>query len=765
MRAMKRIVPSLIATAVLLMGGAGFAAAASPGDEPPRPLAGRALDNVEALARLLGYVRFFHPSDGVAGMTPADWDALAMAGVQRVEGARNPRELAAALDDLFAEIAPGVVVFPLTPPGPPPGAPPTGGGLRWLAWKHRGIDLDSPQGGSYRSERVEIGRVPANASASVYQDLDVERLRGHRVRLSAALRRTAAAGSTANLTLLVYTFSGEGFQDWSQPIPAGGWGRVELDVAVPADAYYMYLSLDLYGEGKLTFDDVRATADGVDVTDHLLNPGFEEVVPGLPPRGWLLDAVPFAADYRLRPVSGGTAGRWAGELSGPHVQPLPLPLHKNLGGGVSVMVPLTLPADAQGTLPRGSQTPVHPVPDKPAGFVPTGNDRTTRLAGVVVGWNVFQHFYPYFDVVPADWPGALTRALTAAATNPDEAAYVRTLRRFLVELQDGHSRVEHPNVTLPVRFAFIWDRIEGQLVITSVEAGATHGMAVGDRVLQVDGRPVEAALAELESLIPGATPQWRKFVALRELAAGRPGGSATLTVQPRSGGPVRTVVVPYSVPTGGSIGMPGSGSPEEPRPDKIAEVRPGIFYVDLSRIDDFDFYDAVEDLAAADGVVFDLRGYPWFLSTVFLSHLIERPVTSDWFNIPIVTRPDRQDWTWRVIHWILPPEAPRLTGRIAFLVDGRAISYAESVMAIVEAEHLGVIVGGPTAGTNGNINPFPVAGGYVLRWTGMQVRKPDGSPHHGVGIRPNIPVERTLAGLLAGRDEVLERGIAAVSQP
>jgi AbrB family looped-hinge helix DNA binding protein len=51
-------------------------------------------------------------------------------------------------------------------------------------------------------------------------------------------------------------------------------------------------------------------------------------------------------------------------------------------------------------------------------------------------------------------------------------------------------------------------------------------------------------------------------------------------------------------------------------------------------------------------------------------------------------------------------------------------------MWIVEAEHLGVLVVGPTGGTNGNFNVFNVAGGFGLRWTGMDVRKKDGSPHH-----------------------------------
>ena len=51
-------------------------------------------------------------------------------------------------------------------------------------------------------------------------------------------------------------------------------------------------------------------------------------------------------------------------------------------------------------------------------------------------------------------------------------------------------------------------------------------------------------------------------------------------------------------------------------------------------------------------------------------------------------------------------------------------------------------------------------GGYSVAWTGMKVLKHDGSQHHGVGILPTAPASRTQAGVAAGRDEVLERGIA-----
>ena len=42
---------------------------------------------------------------------------------------------------------------------------------------------------------------------------------------------------------------------------------------------------------------------------------------------------------------------------------------------------------------------------------------------MALAWNVFQHFYPYFDVVQADWPAELRRALSSAATDEDATTH------------------------------------------------------------------------------------------------------------------------------------------------------------------------------------------------------------------------------------------------------------------------------------------------------------------------------------------------------
>ncbi len=427
----------------------------------------------------------------------------------------------------------------------------------------------------------------------------------------------------------------------------------------------------------------------------------------------------------------------------------------NLGGGVSCRVPLSLYADAGGTLPH-----IPPPPPLPA-ILPSGNDRATRLADVALAWNVFQHFYPYFDVVQTDWSQALREALTGAATDPDEIAFLKTLRRMVAALHDGHGNVYSPRdpatYALPIR----WRWIEGYLVIVRVPPEGPSELRPGDLILKLDGKSADAAVAEAEALVSAATPQWRRFRAVENLELGPHSAPLMLEVQ-RPSGRHFSLTLRHTIPL---EQFTQDRDFAERRPQPLTEIRPGIYYLDLSRITSADLLPALPKLAAAHGLICNLRGYPTEDALALLGHLTEKPITSAQWGVPIIARPDHQQWQFDLSRWDpIPPAEPRIRGKVAFLTDGRAISYAESYLGIVEYYHLGEIVGGPTAGTNGNINPFMLPGGYRIVWTGMRVLKHDGSRHHGVGIQPTVPCAPTIRGVVEGRDEVLERAIEIVEQ-
>jgi len=431
------------------------------------------------------------------------------------------------------------------------------------------------------------------------------------------------------------------------------------------------------------------------------------------------------------------------------VAPIGAEVNRSLGGGVWCSVPLSLYADSTGTLPRG--TLAARQWQRPEGWLPSGGDRATRLADVILFWNIPQHFYPYFDVVGTDWLAQLAPTLRSAARDRDGASFETTLRRLVATLHDGHGNASSANAPslMPLRWRFFGDH----LVVTCVDSTRTGRIRAGDEVVALADRPLATWVEQVAPLASGATPQY-----LRE----------AVCVQLQLSQRTDTVAVDLRTPEGRRYRerVPGRVRywPMALRPDSIAALRPGVMYVDLHRITDADFQRALPSLVDAKGVIFDLRGYPWRISTVVLSHLTDTTLTCARWHIPIVTRPDREDMTFDFSNWPVPPQAPRIRARVAFLIDGSAISYAETYLGIVEHYHLAELVGESTAGTNGNIVTTRLPGKYDVVFTGMKVLKHDGSRHHGVGILPTVPVSPTIAGIAAGRDEQLEKAIKVVSR-
>jgi hypothetical protein len=164
--------------------------------------------------------------------------------------------------------------------------------------------------------------------------------------------------------------------------------------------------------------------------------------------------------------------------------------------------------------------------------------------------------------------------------------------------------------------------------------------------------------------------------------------------------------------------------------------------VDLDRVTDADWKAVVPRLEKAAGIIFDMRGYPSQPGTLALTHVTDNPLRSAKWNVPQVSKPDRIDFAFTESGWELQPAKPFLSARHVFLTDGRAISYAETVMGIVEN--------------------YKLPGGFTVTWTGMKVLKHDGSQHHGIGILPTIPVSRTRKGVAESKDEILLRAVEVV---
>ena len=625
-------------------------------DAPPRALGGQGLINLVAFTRLLGYVRYFHPSDQAAA---ANWGAFAAAAVAELDPAdpaatapTDGETLAAALQRLFAPLAPTLRVFAVgrkPPPldlGPPAGVP--AGELRIVSWLHHGLGAtgDLPP---FSSLRVRGG--PADAQP--------------------------------------------GDPDPRAPFAAdlGGGAACLLPLAVWADG-----------------------------------------------KGTLPAAAPEAGGGAAKPT-GGTAARPAAgaapKTAGGHSG-------KPAGGSSATAATATGAKAATGSATPATGTEAAPV---------TPTDRSSRLAIVMLTWNVLQHFHPGLAAGGVTravaWQKALPEALLDAAEGTGTESLLAALRRMVAATDDGQATIAAAGDRRIYRLPLHWDWIEGQLVVTEVGAGVAD-VRPGDAVTRLEGREVRTELKAAEALVAAATPQWRRWRALARLALGERGEPLRLDVEPAP----HAVTVTHSVPPGELA--PAGAAPK----DAVREASPGVLVVDLGRLADSDLDAALPRLADASGIVFDLRGNVRATDPL-LAHLITAPVETRREMLPAWSRPDREAVRYQPVATPVMPAAPHLAGRLAFLAGARDVGAAESFLATVAELHLGAIVGAPTGGARGSVDSAPLPAGFTVIWTAT--RPAAGAQAAGSPVEPTVAITPTRKGIAAGRDEVLEKALALVT--
>lgn len=734
------------------------------------------IQNLRAFAKLYGYVKYFHPSDEASSI---DWDVFAVYGTGQVKKAKTTRELKEALKSLFLPIAPTIQIYGENekPKDYAKSLPENTAGLKIVAWQHLGVKLNG--WGGYKSLRLNSeNRLPPGSRGRIYQTLsseDMDRCKGRDIELRAALRtHLASSESWGALSIAVTTTGGKNLEYLMDNKLTGvtPWTVCKLNGKIPEGARRVDVGIILSGKGRMWVDEIGLSIVNTNnerQSVKLRNAGFEKLDDERSyPVEWLWPetsqyghSANEAQPYRgmrcllLEPLQELFAER--PKITDTMIKPL--------GSGLMCQIPLALYRDEQGTLGVNDRYAYGKLAGRLEKIDPnvfSVADEDVRLADVIIAWNVFEHFYPYFEVVKVDWDTELANTLQNTLADKNVDQFWDTLFLFVAKLQDGHGFIRRPRLSIPSMglpsgitrgiFPFGVDWVENQVVVT-VSKDPTK-VQRGDVIVSVDGVSAERKLLDIERYLCGS-PQRRRYESLRYFTFGSKEKAANLII--KRGGKIIQVQIERN--------QRGWVREEESIGASIEKIRKDVFYVDLRRAKMTEIQERIDELSTAKGVIFDLRGYPNDNHGI-LSHLMRQKDTSDsWMRIPKIIYPDHERLAGYVCSgWNIQPKEPRIKGKVVFLTDARAISYAESVMGYVEHYKLGEIVGQPTAGTNGNVNPFRLPGGFTISWTGMKVVKHDGSQQHLIGILPTVPVQRTIRGVIEGRDEYLEKAVEIINQ-
>ena len=384
-----------------------------------------------------------------------------------------------------------------------------------------------------------------------------------------------------------------------------------------------------------------------------------------------------------------------------------------------------------------------------------------RLLGLCRYWNMYQYYYPYPYVWTEPWAGVLPALLPRFAAASTPLAYRHAALALFARVHDGHARFYPPDPLLEAergayQVAAEVQFIDDQAVVTSVrhdglvptpplEPGdvLTHfaGVAVADLVRQrlpetgASNRPAQLNTIA-GSLLYCATPQ----VAARVRRAGQ---DILLTVPAG-----RVGTVPPALPAVAD--------------SMYRFLTPEVGYIDMARIKGAKVPAIMRAFAHAKGIVVDQRNYPGdFLFTYLPGFLLAQPTIFAKATQRDRTSPGR--FLWQAPDTIKPHGPTPYTGRVVVLVNEKSRSAAEFTAMGIQATPHGIVLGSQTAGADGNTTAITLPGGLKTLMTGIGIHYPDGRETQRTGLVIDVPVRPTVAGLRAGRDELLDRAIELIT--
>jgi carboxyl-terminal processing protease len=392
--------------------------------------------------------------------------------------------------------------------------------------------------------------------------------------------------------------------------------------------------------------------------------------------------------------------------------------------------------------------------------------REERIAGLSTIWSMAREYFVWFDHAPAlDWDRAYLQALPPVMDAPDEATYWRELMRFTALLRDGHSNA-YPPESMASQF---WSRpglrtarVDSQVLVMEVRDPTLRGRVhIGDRVLTIDGEPVDAYAAR--AVTPYQSSSTAQDLEVRSFDYGLLAGAAdrpvTLELQRADG--TRVVV---QAPRSGYPMVDGPASDRfELRPDGVAVITAGQFESDAA-LELLRQY--APDLLKAKALIVDLRGNGGGSSENglgLLRWLTRSPLPSMRSQVRVN---DPQVKTAPLVVWRPSghnaPQAPIesvFEGPVALLIDARTFSAAEDTAAVFKLMKRGPIVGVPSGGSTGQPLVVPLPGGGMLRICAKRDSYPDGSDFVGEGVQPDVLAPQTVASIREGRDPAFEQAL------
>jgi C-terminal processing protease CtpA/Prc len=385
-----------------------------------------------------------------------------------------------------------------------------------------------------------------------------------------------------------------------------------------------------------------------------------------------------------------------------------------------------------------------------------------KLAGLSALWAQAKFGFANFWHVPQlDWDQTYRTFIPQVLATKSTEEYYRTLQRFYVLLQDGHSNVYPPDQLNISPMPLLTRLVDGHLLILGkrIPGFDMQGLHPGDEILTINGEPaITWGRRHVEPFVFASSPQDRDNRTFgHDLFQASEGTTFQLTTSTPSG--VRNshnlTVPPYQAP---------------PSPDfEFRILSDGVAYVSLNSFGDdtaakeWDMH--WPEISKATSLILDLReneGGSTAVGSHILASLITRSSPGELSHLT--------EWVAAYRAWgepettvqpptdmIEPDPARRFLGPVVMLTSPRTFSAGEDKVVAFAQTHRGSLIGEATAGSTGQPFWFSLPGGGRARICVKHDSFADGREFVGSGVTPDITVHISRSDIVKGSDPVMER--------
>ena len=393
-----------------------------------------------------------------------------------------------------------------------------------------------------------------------------------------------------------------------------------------------------------------------------------------------------------------------------------------------------------------------------------------RLFAVYNWWNAIQYFYPYKHLIGRNWDSVLTRYITPFLQANDSLAYNLALMNLTSEINDSHGALYRLNVAItPYHLSYSFappiavEFIENKLIVTNKTNDSLQDMTklqLWDEITHIDGKTIKEVKEEWRGLFSCSN----ESAFLRDLPYALLTGLQNSTIK-------------LGVLRNGknlSINLLRSGKYFD-RLRSLSDQYPSfrflekeIGYINMNKLASNEADSAVKVFKNTKAIIFDLR------KKVEGGAVIPSLLTCVQKRAAIY---EKSFVTYSYIHggWdssilvsyntIIPADPSNCyKGKVIVLVNANTQSAGEFRTMRLQAAADATVIGSQTAGADGAIREAVFPGGYVGVFTGDGIKYPDGRQTQRIGIRVDIEVTPTIAGLKAGKDEVLLRALEFIKK-